>query len=127
MRSGFTIVEVFATATVLGVVFALLVPSIAGLHAAASSQTSAVIASEEVCNVLERALAEHQAGGFDLDTVNDRSLDETLIAQLGNAEMSAEVDPVESPPGQRLTVTLRFGRNLQRSTSLSAWLWEAEK
>lgn len=125
MRGGFTIVEVFATATVLGVVFALLVPSIAGLHAAASSQTSSVIASEEICNVLERAIADHQADVFDLEAVNDRALDETLISQLGNAEMSADVEPVESPPGQRLTVTLRFGHDLERSTSLSAWLWEA--
>jgi type II secretory pathway pseudopilin PulG len=125
MRGGFTIVEMFATATVLGVVFALLVPSIAGLHAAARSQTSAVLAAEEVCNVLERALADHQAGTFDLASVTNRSINESLIAQLGGAEISGELEPVEAPAGQRLTVTLRFGRDLQRSTSLSAWMWEA--
>ena len=127
IRGGFTIVEMVATASILMIVLASLVPMLAGFHEARRDLESVTLAINEVQNVLERVHAEHRAGRFDVDSLSAVEIDEDLKPFLGDTSWSTAVDQIESPPGQRLTLTLTYGKRHQRAATLSTWLWEGDQ
>lgn len=123
-RPAFTLVEALAATALMVVVFAGLVPMVASYRMAASEQDAAILAVDEVHNVLERTRAEHQAGRFRIESLENLETRPELTPLLGPTTWSAESTPQTNPPGQQITVTLAYGKRHRRTVSLSSWLWE---
>lgn len=123
-RSAVTLLEVVTASTVLAIVFATLVPVLASLRADAFQKEVDVLAVDQVSNVLERVLADHNAGQFDESSLDQLTSRSELQSYLGNTVWSGSIEPIAEPAGRRVTVTLLYGTSHQREVTLSAWLWE---